>query len=377
MLFHAGALWRLQELGFLNSTDSAPRAKDLGSLERVSSVSGGSIIAGVLALNWAACRASDPDPQVRREAFRQAVITPIRAFSEVSVAGFNAAGAVSLLGAILLPGSVNEHVTRAYRKHLFGDATLQDLPDSPLFVINASNLQSGALWRFSKPYMRDWRVGEIRDTRMVSLAQAVSASSAFPPPLSPAILRFDTAAYTPGSGGEGTDNLQRPPFTTHVMLSDGGVYDNLGLETAFKRYKTLLVSNAGKPFAFEEAPGIDWASQGARVIGLMDNQVRSLRVRQLIEAFKPGAGGSPAARTGGYWGIDSDIAKFPCRDPLSCPFARTSQLAAVATDLARKEPALQEQLINWGYAICDAMMRSHVDPDLPAPTAFPYAGGVG
>jgi len=26
--------------------------------------------------------------------------------------------------------------------------------------------------------------------------------------------------------------LQRPPFTTRVVLSDGGVYDNLGLETA-------------------------------------------------------------------------------------------------------------------------------------------------
>src|SRR5438874_2682844 len=40
MLFHAGALWRLNELGYL------PR------LDRVSSVSGGSITAGVLASRW-------------------------------------------------------------------------------------------------------------------------------------------------------------------------------------------------------------------------------------------------------------------------------------------------------------------------------------
>jgi NTE family protein len=29
-------------------------------------------------------------------------------------------------------------------------------------VINATNVQSGALWRFSRPYMRDYRVGEVR-----------------------------------------------------------------------------------------------------------------------------------------------------------------------------------------------------------------------
>ena len=46
-------------------------------------------------------------------------------------------------------------------KHLFGSATLQDLPDEPRFVFNATNLQSGVLWRFSKPYMRDYRVGEV------------------------------------------------------------------------------------------------------------------------------------------------------------------------------------------------------------------------
>ena len=29
------------------------------------------------------------------------------------------------------------------------------------------------------------------------------------------------------------------------MLTDGGVYDNLGLETAWKRYETILVSDGG------------------------------------------------------------------------------------------------------------------------------------
>jgi NTE family protein len=38
----------------------------------------------------------------------------------------------------------------------------------------------------------------------------------------------------------------------------------------------------------------------------------------------------------------------------------------------------QERLINWGYAVCDAGMRKHVDPALPAPPSFPYPStGVG
>lgn len=376
MLFHVGAFWRLQELGFLNCTPSAPRAADLGPLARVSSVSGGSITSAQLALKWSACRTDDPSPGARRAAFEQNVVTPIRAFSEVNLAGFNAAGVFGMLGAIILPGSVNEHVAKAYRKYLYGEATLQDMPDEPRFVINASNLQSGSLWRFMRPYMRDWRVGEIKNTKLVTLAQAVAASSAFPPPLSPAVFKFDESVYTPNSGGSGANNLQRPPYTTRVVLSDGGVYDNLGLETAWKHYKTLLVSNAGKPFGFEDKPGTNWVSQSSRVIAVMDNQVRSLRVRQLIDSFKPGANGAVPLRTGCYWGIDSNIADFPVQNPLPCPHARTFALASITTDLARKDDQTQEHLINWGYAACDAAMRGHVDSNLPAPAGFPYPRGV-
>jgi NTE family protein len=52
-------------------------------------------------------------------------------------------------------------------------------------------------------------------------------------------------------------------------------------------------------------------------------------------------------------------------------------LAAVPTRLARMEPEHQERLINWGYAICDAALRRHVDPAVARPAGFPYpAAGV-
>lgn len=377
MLFHVGALWRLQEIGYLNATSTAPREADLGRLARISSVSGGSLTAGLLALKWDDCRTDNPDAVIRVDAFINQIVEPIRAMAHTNIAGYNLAAILKLIGAIVLPGTINQYVTRQYRKYLYGDAKLSDVVSEPRFVINASNLQSGALWRFTKDYMWDWRVGKIANTAIMYLAQAVSASSAFPPPLSPARLKFRTADYVPGTGGAGDYNLERAPFTTNPMLTDGGVYDNLGLETSWKNHQTVLVSDAGKAVAAQAEPGIDWVSQGLRSIDVIQGQVRALRVRALISSYEAPAT-APNARHGCYWGAGSDIANYPASSNLQCPIEKTSKLAAVATDLADKSDRVQEQLINWGYAICDTALRSWVDPRIGPPVDFPYPrSGVG
>jgi hypothetical protein len=51
---------------------------------------------------------------------------------------------------------------------------------------------------------------------------------------------------------------------------------------------------------------------------------------------------------------------------------------STVTRLKRLSSLDQERLINWGYAVCDAATRKHVDPTLPTPVGFPYqAAGVG
>jgi len=47
---------------------------------------------------------------------------------------------------------VSDVVEQAYRDHLFGEVTLQTLPDRPRFVFNATNFGTGVDFRFSKPY---------------------------------------------------------------------------------------------------------------------------------------------------------------------------------------------------------------------------------
>jgi NTE family protein len=322
MLFHLGVVWRLAELGYLGTQHRWGKHGELGSLQRVSSVSGGSITAGVLGLAW---HMLDVDAPGVSERFREHVAEPIQEFGSRSTVTI-----LSALPAIVF-STVNKRVVRIYRKRLFGDATLQQLPTSPDFVFNTTNLQSGALWSFSKRAARDWRVGRIEEPTD-TIARVVGASSAFPPFLSPARFRYRDEDFTPGSG----DGLQGPPFTTRPLLTDGGVYDNLGLEQTY------------------------------RVVRTVNNQVRSLRKRILLTSFVE------HERHGTYWSMRTDIRKYPAKDRLPCPFNRTQQLASIRTDLEAKDMTTQRRLINWGYALCDAGIRSWVEEGLPAPRDFPY-----
>ena len=232
-------------------------------------------------------------------------------------------------------------------------------------MFNSTNVQSGALWRFMKPYMRDWRVGEIKRPT-VTLARVVAASSAFPPVLSPTAIDLSEMTFTPQSGAD----LQREPFTSQAVLTDGGVYDNLGLETAWKRYRTILVSDGGGQMDEEGNPKRNWIGHTVRVFQLVDHQVRSLRKRQLIGSFTNGA------REGAYWSVRSKMDNFGRAAALACPEENTNRLANVETRLKRLDNNIQERLINWGYASCDAALRKHVDADLSIPNGFPYSAGV-
>jgi len=371
MLFHTGTLWRLGQLGFFRSaplTRIDPRtqqATEVGTLERISSVSGGSIASATLALAFPALEAISP--AAFDEAFVRLVVGPVRNLAGITLAGASIKGGWSVIKDVLLPGSVNDHVAKAYDRHLFHGKTLQDLPDRVRFIFNSSNLQSGATWRFSKPYMRDWKIGEVLNPTL-TVARAVGASSAFPPVLAPATLSLKPSDFTPGSGGvaDAIGSLQRPPFTTTPTLADGGVYDNLGLESCFKSYLTLFVSNAGKPFDADGTISKNWASIGARCIDVMDNQVLVQRKSLLLDAL------TDMQRTGAFWDIQQDISVHRCDQRLPCPKDRTWLLARTPTDLSEKPARLQEQLINWGYASADAAVRAWFNPTYPAPANFPF-----
>ena len=339
MLFHVGVLWRLNQAGLL------------ATLDRVSSVSGGSITAGVLAMNWNRLDLHDGVAQD----FEAQLVAPVRKLAGVTI------DITAVLSGLALPFvSISDQVADDYAHHLFGHTTLQDLPDQPRFIFNATNLESGVLMRFSKPYLADYRVGRVNWPRL-RLASAVAASSAFPPFLSPCTIDLRGSDWQTEPGND----LTGDEFRGEIRLSDGGVYDNLGLETAWKLYSGILVSDAGGRFKPEPDPPGDWPRHTLRVLQVVDSQVRALRKRQVIDAFEAGV------RGGMYIGIRSDPSEYPASPGIPSDPKVTQQLAATPTRLDAMDAALQERLINWGYAICDSGLRSYVLPDA-APGRLPY-----
>jgi NTE family protein len=347
MLFHVGTLWRLYEASLLQQ------------LKRISSVSGGSLASGMLALAWP--RLSF-DPARLSADFVPLVVEPLRVLAQDTIDSY------AVVRSLLLPGNVADRIVSNYREHPFGNATLQSLPDKPRFIINATNVQSGALWRFSKPFMGDHRVGRIPHPT-VELATAVAASGASPPILSPVILQLDAGAFAPA----GDEDLHDDAYKSRVVLTDGSVADNLALETVWRRYDTVFVSDGGGALKPEPKPGEDWMTHLARVVGMADVLGRNMRKRQIVHSFRDGT------LKGAYWGLRTNIREYgdSAAPALPCPLERTADLAALPARLQRLEPDLQERLINWGYAVTDAALRHHYDPGLPRPASFPYpATGV-
>ncbi|RZL85277.1 MAG: patatin-like phospholipase family protein [Rhodococcus sp. (in: high G+C Gram-positive bacteria)] len=338
MLFHVGVVWRLNEVGML------------AELTRISSVSGGSLTAGALGLGW---KDLEFVGGVAKR-LDEALVGPVRRLARITV------DASAVATGIVMPfTSVGQRVSRAYRKYLFGDATLQNLPDCPVFVITATNLQSGVLMRFTKRHLADYRVGLVRNPT-IPIADVVAASSAFPPVLSPVKIDLRNAEW------ETTDSatLTSGEFRSRIPLGDGGIYDNLGLEPVWKRCHTVLVSDAGG--ALEHTPDVatDWPRHTLRVLKVVDSQVRALRKQQVIGSLLD------KTREGAYFGIRSTTAHFDTPCPIPADPTVTRELADVPTRLAALDSNTQERLINWGYVACDSALRSHCAVNNPA--ALPY-----
>jgi NTE family protein len=357
MIFHLGALLRLNEAGIL------------GRLTRISSVSGGSITSALLGYKWKKLEFEGG----RAARLSQEVIDPIREMGRRTIDW------KAVLMGVFLPGGISSCIAGYYDRYLYRGATLQDLPsdaEGPRFVINSTDVKTGVLWRFSRPYMGDYLIGRIAHPKL-PLATAVAASSAFPPFLSPAHFKIDPNDFMRDNPGP----LQRPPFTTQAVLTDGGVYDNMGLETVWKEYQTVFISDAGSTLSRESHPRTDWLFHAFRAINIIQNQVGSLRKRQVLEAFQNKLDG----HNGAYWSVASDIGNYHLKNALPCPENATQRLADIPTRLAAMDDRLQERLINWGYAVCDTAIRKHCLPFLgkkyglkiKEPKGFSYPGGVG
>jgi NTE family protein len=343
-LFGLGSLWRLNDAGLLRQ------------LDRISSVSGGSIAAGVLAHRWSRL-SFDPTTGVATN-FDEEIAKPLLAFCSQTTDVW--AGLKGILNPFR---SAGDYLAKRYRKALFGDTTLKDLPAAgpgvPIFTIYATNMQTGRSFRFRQDMVADYKLGTNSQVK-VELAVAVAASSAFPPVFSPIIVKTDPQDWKAGAGLANQGELCR-----RIVLADGGVYDNMGLQTLLNNVDMILVSDAGAPFEIEESPHEDYLRQLGRVRDILIDQTRALRKSTLIEDFKAGR------RLGGYWGIGTSIGDYKAPVSLATDGAVTQALEAVPTRLAATPSLLKGQLVNWAYALCDAALQTRASIPSARPAILP------
>lgn len=352
-LFHLGALTRLNELGLL------------GRIDTVSSVSGGSVLAAHLAgavRPW-------PQPGEVVDDWEGTVAAPFRAFTSLDVRTWPVLNRLLPWNWLRRDTAVRT-LARLYEKYLTG-MRLGGLPDRPRFVLCATDMTFGVNWVFDsgdgenlQPRMGDYQVGygPLPDW---PLGLAVAASSCFPPVFNPLRLRLAGQRLERGA----YDEADRAGLVDGLHLSDGGVYDNLGLEPVWKDHRTVLVSDGGAVFEAEADSGLLWRI--SRYTAIAGRQGGALRKRWLISNFVGGL------MEGTYWGLGSVAENYAGADGYSESLV-DDVVSEVRTDLDRFDEAETAVLENHGYLLADAAASEHLSgmPTTDAPARPPHPAWV-
>ena len=350
-LFHLGALRRLNELGVLSTIDT------------FTSVSGGSIMAAQLATFLARAKR---EPGAPIDGFDAGVADPMRAFVGRDI---RTGAALARLHPRnwLVPGAQSEALSEAYAQ---GPAPgrLADLPEKPRFVFLASDMRFRDQWVFDTGERRlGSRPAGFAPLGDWTLAQAVAASSCVPGAFGVVHTRWKPSELANGEYLE----ADRDRLVGKIDLSDGGMFDNLGLEPVWRDHETVLVSDAAP--SFKPDPDVGWLWSALRQGVILLEQATEVRKRWLVSNF------IDEKMHGAYWGIASRPASYELDPPpkaYSEGFIRNF-IAPIRIDLDEFSPGEIAVLENHGYLMADIALRKHgkgiVTGSLPE-TSVPHPG---
>jgi len=269
-VFHLGVLSFLAENGLLEN------------IKYLSTVSGGSVVMGLIyRLNGYRF----PDSQT----YLEEILPKLRPyFTDYSLQG---SAVMNMLKRVTL---INRNSVLSYtlKRDWKIDADMQDIADIPRWSIDATVLETGKSWRIEKEKMGARELGYIRSPRM-ALADAIAASAGFPVGIGPLRLELDRYDFRP----KGLSNERS------ILLYDGGLYDNLGIEVLIKNNFTtfakgidfVLLSDASKPF---ETKSVSYFGRLNRIIDVSTEQIRSLKVRLFHKFIEENRGNCMHIRIG-------------------------------------------------------------------------------
>lgn len=308
IVFHLGVLRLLAERRFLEQ------------VQRISTVSGGSLLVGLML----------QENGIRWPSSEQFLSTVYPSLREKLCQNSLQWGASRQL---LKPSNLRFILSRAnllalaIEKEWNVRSKLSDLPTTPEWSINGTTAETGKRFRFKKGNIGDYQIGYAASGKFL-LANAIAVSAAFPGgfgPLSLNTKEFDWHKRQ-WDAPIGTEKSIDIGYKT-LHLYDGGLYDNLGLEPFFDAGKgeskhpdsIIIASDAGRPlptgFSF-------WRLNPFRLIRLADimaDQAHALRVRTFWHYILQSPG------RGAFIYIGTPVeAELPCKSATyACSFPTT------------------------------------------------------
>lgn len=393
--FHAGVLRSLVRLGL----------KD--NIKVISSVSGGSITSALFGLNY--------DKIATVDDFDKLVLTPLKYFSKrdprntvlkyrtQKIIFSMVAGVGSLLGPLGKPLSLfatrqnSDYFIEQLDEHLFHGKSLGDLSKSVRVVINATNLNNGARFRFDNVDFGDYKIGYSYDVDHLPVSFAVTASACFPGLFSP--LKFDISRHKFTLRNKQKQDSNSPNIAPEsVFLSDGGLYDNLGyfsIEKELERGRDgfVIISDAANRF-YNDSTDYGFMNSGFRIIGILMEQVSNRDRIQIFKHFSNETWAGIIMKLENTCRSYREFIHDKCVDASSVPLMGWSdsivnRIAQIRTDLNvfteseiqalvyHGETVVETQLAKWHNNIYKELCAS-VEPTTPIPPQYSekeiYAG---
>ena len=273
--YHIGVLRTLHRLRLLDKVDV------------ISSVSGGSIIAAYYALHL-----NDEYDEFEKSFIEKLQHSVVKKVYWTGIATLLITGAlflvlpffISFMANLLFLGVAvllfyyqyrvlpwNKFIEKQYSKHFFGNAKLKDLPERPLVAINATDVETGTLFTFSRAKMSCYKYTYAKESTKFHgeefpVSKAVMASSCVPHLFPP--VRVEEC-------------YQEGKLLPNVLLVDGGLYDNQGahkLTQTNSSYYTeyCIVSDAGNTYLTNEGSR-NSLRLVLKTVNIMMNRIRSMQ----------------------------------------------------------------------------------------------------
>lgn len=398
-LFHAGVAARLNRAGFLQRA------------HRIAGVSGGSLTAAMIGLNWSHLRFEDGVATN----FDEVVLQPILAMVDDTI------DLPSIVIGALTPSNASHELARRLDKILLSKR-LADFPEfgkGPQVLLLATDMRTGDRWVFSRHVAGSERYGYVLWPRF-DVATAVAASAGFPPILAPARIRIsEQAAVFQGRYEVIQPNLNELRTRTYYLaevesdplfeavvklrsempqqaeelgrvlnkqdrgawteqlkavdgnlrLADGGILSNSGYESCNEN--ALYFISSATPEAERVVDASDgWMSTSARTVDLIHRRAEEAAIQLYSKTLIPLGGecteATPPKRT--RCGVRISLARESARHR-ETNFDAGLQRVSLPTRLKAIDTDTAKLVINWGYAAAnDALVDSNLsqgDLNLP------------